>query len=313
MKAANFGSMGPSWPGCFPAESICFGLETWHLNPGRNVVGFLVAVPCKSADIVSSDQDNMNSRVGDARVGGRILSSTRGKASYVCRLAAGEAEIKAAQRLRFEVFNLELEEGLPESYRTGLDADQFDEVCDHLLVLEESSGEVVMTYRLQSGLRARECLGYYSAQEFDFSPLEPFRSEIIELGRACIHQDHRNLRALGCLWRAIDVYAKNCGGRYLIGCSSLTSQDESVGAGAYEVLRKHLAPEEFRVMPLDFCACSMEKLPEKPVRVPKLLGAYLSVGAKICGPPAIDRTFKTIDYLTILDITQLPSWVLESL
>ncbi len=270
-------------------------------------------MPRKGADIVSRDRDNMNSRVGDARVGGRILSSTRGKTSYVCRLAAGEEEIKAAQRLRFEVFNLELREGLPESHETGLDADQFDEVCDHLLVLEESVGKVVGTYRLQSGIRARERLGYYSAQEFDFSSLEPYRSEIIELGRACIHHEHRNLRALGCLWRAIDVYAKNHGGRYLVGCSSLTSQDESVGAGAYDVLRKYLAPEEFRVLPLDYCACSMEKLPETPVRIPKLLSAYLSVGAKICGPPAIDRTFKTIDFLTLLDTKHLPSSVLESL
>ncbi len=270
-------------------------------------------MPFKSADIVSSDQDNMNSRVGDARVGGRIFSSTRGKTSYLCRLAEGQEEIKAAQRLRFEVFNLELKEGLPESHRTGLDVDKFDEACEHLLVLEEASGEVVGTYRLQSGNRARECLGYYSAQEFDFSSLEPHRSEIIELGRACIHQDHRNLRALGCLWRAIEIYTKNCGGRYLVGCSSLTSQDESVGAGVYEVLRKHLTPEEFRVLPLNYCACSLERLPDKPVRIPKLLGAYLSVGAKICGPPAIDRTFKTIDFLTLLDITQLPSSVLDSL
>lgn len=300
--------------GRFFGDSVRFGVESLfpRLKRRGNVVGLWDGVALGTGT-VSGEQEKMNARVGDTRLGGRIFSSTRGKASYLCRLAVNEEELKAAQRLRFEVFNLELQEGLPESYQTGLDADEFDAVCDHLLVLNEATGEVVGTYRLQTGLSAAENLGYYSAREFDFSPLEPFRSEIIELGRACIHRDHRNLRALGCLWRAIDVYAKNCGGRYLLGCSSLTSQDEAVGAGAYEVLQRHLAPAEFRVQPLDYCACSLEELPEKPVRIPKLLGAYLSIGAKICGPPAIDRTFKTIDFLTMLDIAHLPSSVLESL
>lgn len=251
--------------------------------------------------------------MGDIRVGGRIFSSTRGKSAYVCRLATNQDEIKKAQKLRFQVFNIELKEGLPESYATGLDVDPYDDVCDHLLVISEDSNEIVGTYRLQTGLKAKENLGYYSAQEFDCSLLEAFRPQIIELGRACIHEDHRNLRALGCLWRAIEVYAKGCGGRYLIGCSSLTSQDEAAGAGAFEILKKHLVDPEFRVRPLPFCACAMEHLPEQPVRIPKLLGAYLSIGAKICGTPAIDRTFKTIDFLTLLDLQHLPASVLNAL
>ena len=218
-----------------------------------------------------------------------------------------------AQRLRFEVFNLELKEGLPDSYSTGLDVDEFDSVCDHLLVICDGTKQVVGTYRLQTGMNAKANLGYYSAGEFDLSNLEPFRGEIIELGRACIAEGHRNLRTLGCLWRAIDAYAKARQCRYLIGCSSLTSQDEAVGAGAYQTLSKHLVEEQFRITPLPEFACSLERLPEQPVRIPKLLNAYLSIGAKICGAPAIDRVFKTIDYLTMLDLRKMPPQILQTI
>src|SRR5438067_9314818 len=94
-------------------------------------------------------------------------------AHYAARLARNADEVRAAQALRFAVFNLELNEGLVESLATGLDADPFDDVCDHLLVEHVPSGEIVGTYRLQTGLTATENLGYYSQQEFDFRPFEP--------------------------------------------------------------------------------------------------------------------------------------------
>ncbi|HXJ58251.1 MAG TPA: GNAT family N-acetyltransferase [Verrucomicrobiae bacterium] len=135
--------------------------------------------------------------------------------------------------MRFAVFNLELNEGLAESLTTGLDADPFDAVCDHLLVEHVPTGEIVGTYRLQTGLTAAENLGYYSEQEFDFHPFEPIRAQLIELGRACVHQQHRNLVVLGLLWKGIADYARGRGRRYLCGCSSITTQDPAVGASAY--------------------------------------------------------------------------------
>jgi 1-acyl-sn-glycerol-3-phosphate acyltransferase len=95
--------------------------------------------------------------------------------------------VRRAQQLRFEVFNLELGEGLAESYATELDVDPFDEFCDHLIVEELATSEIVGTYRLQTGQLAAANLGYYSEREFDFAPYEPFRCEMIELGRACVH------------------------------------------------------------------------------------------------------------------------------
>jgi len=209
--------------------------------------------------------------------------------------------------LRFEVFNLELGEGLAESYATGLDVDPFDEFCDHLIVEELATSEIVGTYRLQTGQLAAANLGYYSEREFDFAPYEPFRCEMIELGRACVHRQHRNLVVLGMLWKGIADYATQHGGRYLIGCSSITSQEPAVGASAYaDLCRKHLAAPHWRTQPLPAYDCSLNQLAAEDVKFPKLLRAYLTLGAKICGPPALDRHFKTIDFLTLLDLAKLP-------
>ena len=227
--------------------------------------------------------------------------------TYAARLAVSPAEIRAAQSLRFEVFNLELNEGLEQSYATGLDADPFDAVCDHLLVEHLPSQSIVGTYRLQTGANAAKNLGYYCALEFDFACFEPLRAEMVELGRACVHPQHRNLIVLGMLWKGIADYATARGARYLFGCSSLTSQAASVGASAYaELCRKHLVAPPWRTQPLPAFDCSLNQLAAEPVKIPKLLRAYLTLGAKICGPPALDRQFKTIDFLTLLDLEAMP-------
>src|SRR5258708_5891443 len=237
---------------------------------------------------------------------------TRSASAYATRLARNASEVKAAQALRFAVFNLELNEGLAESLATGLDADPFDEVCDHLIVKHLTTGEIVGTYRLQTGRTAAANRGYYSEQEFDFRPFEPIRAELIELGRACVHQQHRNLIVLGLLWKGIADYARKRGGRYLCGCSSITSQEPAVGASAYaDLCRKHLVPAQWRTRPLPAFDCSLSQLTEETPKIPKLLRAYLSVGAKICGPPALDRIFKTIAFLTLLDLHSLPVQVRE--
>jgi putative hemolysin len=231
-------------------------------------------------------------------------------AHYAARLANCAEEVRAAQSLRFEVFNLELNEGLAQSYASGLDEDPFDAVCDHLIVEHLPSRQVVGTYRLQTGLNAAANLGYYSAQEFDFTPYEPSRAQTVELGRACVHIQHRNLVVLGMLWKGIADYAQQRSARYLLGCSSITSQDPAVGASAYsELCRKNLAGPSWRTRPLPEYECSLRQLAGEPVKIPKLLRAYLSVGAKICAPPALDRSFQTIDFLTLLDLATLPALV----
>jgi putative hemolysin len=241
-------------------------------------------------------------------LGSRVLGRLGLESPYRVRVSRADADIKAAQALRFFVFNLELNEGLESSYTTLRDEDRFDPICDHVIVESVNSGEVVGTYRLQTGRTAAVNLGYYSALEFDFTPFEPYREQIIELGRACVHRDHRNLAVLGLLWRGIADYARAHGVHYFLGCSSLTSQDASEGAAAFfELSSTHLVEPSLRTFPLPEFRCDMEHLAPIAPKIPKLLRAYLSLGAKICGPPAIDREFKTIDFLTWLDIDALPA------
>jgi putative hemolysin len=233
--------------------------------------------------------------------------------------------VRRAQQLRFEVFNLELGEGLAESYASGLDVDPFDEFCDHLIVEELATSEIVGTYRLQTGQLAAANRGYYSEREFDFALYEPFRCEMIELGRACVHADHRNFNLLQLLWRGIACYALERNARFLIGCSSISSQDPIEGAETYEELKHYLVEPELCTQPRPEFAVAggvdasfrYDRGTYPPASAPpatagassRLLRAYLAIGAKICGPPAIDREFGTIDFLTLLDLHALPGIV----
>lgn len=224
--------------------------------------------------------------------------------AYSVFLAQTESERRAAFRLRFRVFNLEMNEGLGASYQTGEDTDPFDRICDHLIVRHGPTDQIVGTYRMQTGGTAAANLGYYSAREFEFAPYERLRSEVIELGRACIHPEHRKYEVLMLLWKGIARYAVERSARYLIGCSSISSQDVTFGSAMYEKLKPMLVPEELRTIPspgYDFPLSAGDATAQPP----KLLRAYLSVGAHICGPPAIDREFQTIDFLTLLDLNNL--------
>src|SRR3984957_8238684 len=168
--------------------------------------------------------------------------------SYVARLALTEQERAAAYRLRFLVFNLEMNEGLESAYVDGYDKDHFDDVCDHMIVQERTTGAIVGTYRMQMGDVAGQYFGYYSEQEFCFAPYEAMRAQIVELGRACIHREHRSSDVLHLLWRGIARYALVNGGRYMMGCCSLTSQDVEEGHAVYETLRECMVEPELRTV-----------------------------------------------------------------
>jgi putative hemolysin len=243
---------------------------------------------------------------------------------YRLRLAENLSDRDAACRLRFKVFNIELKEGLESSYQTGMDSDQFDLFCEHLLVEDKTetnpARRVVGTYRMQSGPTAAQNLGYYSEQEFNFASYEPLRAGILELGRASIDREHRTPEVLTLLWRGIAQYASEMGLRYLIGCSSLTSKDPAEGWQVYRQLGQYRVSPEFATEPTAAYACPIEQgsgqtqllsssedlplqtPPAFEAKVPKLLKTYMAIGARICGPPAWDREFGTIDFLTLLDL-----------
>ena len=225
-------------------------------------------------------------------------------------LAQSPEDLVECQRLRYDVFNLELGEGLSTSDRCGLDIDPFDSFCDHLMVRDLEAGKLVGTYRLQTGDVARRNLGYYGDQLFDFSVYDSIRSEVLELGRACVHIDYRNIMVLHALWKGIAVYATRNDSRYLIGCSSISSQDENFGAAMYDSLKeKYLVQPSLRTTPQPGHDCRSTGAAVALSRPPRLFRAYLEISGRICGPPAIDCEFKTIDFLTLVDLAKLPDRV----
>jgi putative hemolysin len=244
---------------------------------------------------------------------------------YRLRLAESAEDREAVCRLRFRVFNMELGEGLESSFETGLDTDPFDAFCQHLVVEDKLQGSpsraIVGTYRMQSGITAGGCLGYYSAQEFDLGHYEPLRPEILELGRASIDREHRTPEVLTLLWRGIAQYASDMRLRYLMGCSSLTSRDPAEGWQLYRQLEHYRVPPEFATVPTPAYECPIKQAESvggpcadggtgaatEPLKVPKLLRTYLAIGARIAAPPAWDRAFGTIDFLTLLDLKLLSS------
>ena len=225
-------------------------------------------------------------------------------AQYAVRLARSAAERQEAYRLRFHVFNLELQEGLQRSYDDGQDVDGYDAVCDHLIV-EDQDGQIIGTYRLQTGFAADRNFGFYSEREFDFTPYRSLRAEILELGRACVHRDHRSFEVVTALWRGIGQYAREHGCRYLVGCSSLTSQAPAEGWAAYRKMQAYLVEPALQTQAVGKFQMPDAENVARDVKIPKLLRTYLAVGAKIASEPAIDRDFKTIDFLTWLDLTSL--------
>jgi putative hemolysin len=231
---------------------------------------------------------------------------------YVVSLAKTEDEIDAALKLRFEVFNLELGEGLDSSFRSGRDRDQFDATCHHLIVTDQTNGTVVGTYRLRTIEMAESAEGFYSAGEFDLGCLpQEILEESVELGRACIAISHRNRQVLFLLWKGLAMYVRARQKRFLFGCCSLTSQDPNEGNQLLSQLRRdgHMHPT-LLVPPKSECECNVQNSNAarlKEVKVPQLFRTYLLIGAKVCSPPAIDRLFKTIDFLVLFDLEAMDS------
>lgn len=232
--------------------------------------------------------------------------------AYAVRYAASVEELDAILRLRFDVFNIELSEGLEESFATGRDQDEFDAQCHHLLVEHRPTGRVIGTYRIQTAAMARATRGFYTATEFDLSRLpEEIVAQSVEVGRACIAVEHRLKPVLFLLWKGLALYMAHNQKRFLFGPCSLTSQDPWDGKRVLDYLeQKDLVRKDVEVgaMPGYECIWTGEDpAPEKGERIelPPLFDIYLRYAGRTCGPPVIDRRFKTIDFFVLFDVDAL--------
>ncbi|MEV6655145.1 GNAT family N-acyltransferase [Streptomyces sp. NPDC051219] len=221
---------------------------------------------------------------------------------YVVGLARDEADVRAAQRLRHLVFACEMGARLtgPEP---GLDSDAFDAYCDHLLVREESTGQVVGTYRLLPPERASVAGRLYSESEFDLGRLAGVRDDLVEVGRSCVHPDHRNGAVIGLIWAGLARYMVRTGHNWLAGCCSIPLADGgTLAAGTRDtVLAKNLSPEEYRVTPHRPWTPEGITIPAR-TEIPPLLRGYLRLGAWVCGEPAHDPEFGVADLYVLLSL-----------
>ncbi|MGN3954229.1 GNAT family N-acetyltransferase [Streptomyces sp. WAC8370] len=228
---------------------------------------------------------------------------------YTVALARDEEDVRAAQRLRHDVFAGEMG-ALLASPRPGHDVDPFDAYCDHLLVREETTGQVVGTYRLLPPERAAVAGRLYAENEFDLAPLDAIRPGLVEVGRSCVHPDHRDGAVIGLIWAGIARYMTDRGHAWLAGCCSLPLADGGMlAAGTWERVRtKHLAPEEYRVRPLLPWVprpASPAAPPGARTELPALLRGYLRLGAWVCGEPAHDADFGVADLYVLLSMDRV--------
>ncbi|MFI5664317.1 GNAT family N-acetyltransferase [Streptomyces sp. NPDC051684] len=232
----------------------------------------------------------------------RSVAPTR----YTVGLARDEADVRAAQRLRHDVFALEMGARL-DTQRPGLDVDTFDAHCDHLLVRETPGGQVVGTYRLLPPERVAGAGRLYSEGEFDLRSLAPIRSDLVEAGRSCVHPDHRDGAVIGLIWAAIARYMVDRGHEWLAGCCSIPLADGgALAAAAWDRVRAgHLAPEEYRVTPLRAWRPDAVPRPAGRTALPALLRGYTRLGAWVCGAPAHDPDFGVADLYALLSMRRM--------
>ena len=222
------------------------------------------------------------------------------------RVATETQDIRRAQKLRFDVFSGEMGAEL-NSRELGIDCDEYDELCEHLIVEDAASGLVVGTYRMLSPDNARRAPSLYSEHEFDLARLTHLRAGLIEVGRSCVHRDFRSGAVIALLWSGLADYVQQHGGQYLAGCASVSLSDGGHQAvSLYRQLEtKHLSPPEWRVfphlpLPLDRVR---DDAPSAPM--PALIKGYLRAGAYICGEPAWDPDFNCADFFMLLPMSRL--------
>ena len=230
--------------------------------------------------------------------------STPSVARLSISLARNADEIAEAQRLRYQIFAEEM--GAQLSDVDGLDIDGFDVYCDHLLVRESNSNQVVGTYRILSPHKANEAGGYYSAVEFDLTRLSHLFKSMVEVGRACVHPSYRNGGTITLLWSGLAQYMQQHHYEYMIGCGSVPMHDGGhMAASLYQQLKNaHLSPSEYRVFPRNPLPLNALNH-DVAVVCPPLIKGYLRLGAYICGEPAWDTYFHTADMLVMLPLSQI--------
>jgi putative hemolysin len=232
---------------------------------------------------------------------------------FEVRLARTPAEIDAAQALRYQIFYEEMAaKPSPEMTEERRDFDDFDRVCDHLLVLDRRRGEgpegIVGTYRLIRREAAARAGRFYSSAEYDIRKMIDYPGEVLELGRSCVARDARNTATMQMLWRGIALYCYHYDIKVMFGCASFPGTDPAQHAQALSYLyHNHLAPPEIRVRALPERFVDMNMMPPNSLdarrsmaRVPPIIKGYLRLGGYVGDGAVIDHEFNSTDVFIIV-------------
>lgn len=236
-----------------------------------------------------------------------LPSASESQRGLVVGLAQSMDEIETIQRLRYDVFSTEYGAVIGDQSE-GIDSDEFDPWCEHLMVRELGSNRVVGTYRVLTPKQAKRAGGYYSESEFDLSGLGDIRQNLVEFGRACIDPEYRKGGVLMMLWSGLAEILKQGRYEHVLGCASVSLRDDGVTAARVwrEVREKSLHTTKAKVKPLHRYPIDVLDS-ELPAEIPALLNGYLKLGARICGEPAWDPDFNTADFPMLLSISQMGS------
>ena len=195
----------------------------------------------------------------------------------------------------------------------NLDTDQFDSICDHLVIKSNIDGEICGTYRMVASDVTSK---FYSQGEFNLDSFLKSDGIKLELGRACIHPNHRNGAVIDLLWKGIGEYARQTKAKYLFGCSSVMTVSKPLTKAIIQAMNKNqMTSEEFNISPIGKFKVDFSKVKGEDVfdekfvmsKIPSLLKSYVSSGAKVIGNPARDREFQCMDFLTILKLDEVSS------
>jgi putative hemolysin len=229
-----------------------------------------------------------------------------GTSGYTLLIADDPSQVAAAQRLRHDVFAGELGARLPRVI-DGRDTDEFDEYCDHLIVRDDATGAVVGTYRMLPPRAAERAGRRYGDSEFDLSRLGPLRDQLVEIGRSCVHPDHRTGAVVNLMWAGIARYLHLNNLRWLGGCASVPLADGgATAAGVWaRVQAKHLSPPALRVTPRNSWLAGNDLAGDPKTQPPALLKGYLRLGSWVCGEPAHDPDFDVADFYVLFSMDRL--------
>jgi putative hemolysin len=242
---------------------------------------------------------------------GRQQNAAPGRGGIEVVWAKHLDEVRQAQRLRFNIFASEMGARLDTTV-PGHDVDLFDDYCEHLLVRDQATREVVGTYRVLTPAQARRIGSTYSDLEFDLTRLRALRERMVELGRSCVHPEHRHGGVIMALWGALAEFMVRNQLDTMIGCASIPMLHNGVVSGDAaasiwsQVSKTHLAPVEYHVrprlpLPVDELNAALD------VEPPALIKGYLRLGAKVLGAPAWDPDFNSADLPMLMRIQDLPS------